>query len=148
MPTIRKIDDTFAVCDQLDADDIAQARSQGFRTIINNRPDGEGGPEQPNSSDNRKAAEAAGLTYHYIPVSGPAPTTELVETFRHAVEDGPGPILAHCKSGARSAMLWGLAEACRGARGTDDILGQLARQGYDFSQMRPLFEQFAAAKKN
>lgn len=147
MLEVRKLDENVSAAGQLDADDIAEAARLGFKAIVNNRPDGEGGPEQPSSADNRKAAQAAGLAYHYIPVSGPALTMETVEAFRRAVEDAPGPVLAHCKSGARSVALWGLVEACHKDRGIDDVLTQLERQGYDLWQMRPLFEQLAAGQR-
>ncbi|MEX2409088.1 MAG: sulfur transferase domain-containing protein, partial [Rhodovibrionaceae bacterium] len=57
-----KIDDRFSAAGQLQPEDMAEAAAQGFKTVINNRPDGEGGPEQPSSEACRAAAEAAGLT--------------------------------------------------------------------------------------
>lgn len=147
MLAVRKLEPNFSVTGQLDADDIAEAARLGFKAIVNNRPDGEGGREQPSSSDNRKAAEAAGLAYHYMPVSGPAITKEMVDALHRTLEDGPGPVLAHCKSGARSAALWGLVETCHNGREIDDVLAQIEREGYDLWQMRPLFEQVIAARR-
>jgi sulfide:quinone oxidoreductase len=43
----------------------------------------------------------------------------------------PGPVLAYCRSGTRSATLWSLAQA--GARPFDEILSATAAAGYDMS---------------
>jgi uncharacterized protein (TIGR01244 family) len=40
----------------------------GFKTVINNRPDFEGGPAQPTSAQMEAAAKAAGLSYAFLPV--------------------------------------------------------------------------------
>lgn len=139
-----KISEDFSATGQLNPQDMAEAAAQGFKTVINNRPDGEGGPEQPNSEACRAAAEAAGLTYHYIPLTMPNVSMELLGDFHRAVADSPQPVLAHCKSGARSTVLWALNETCHGERGVEDVLDQAKQAGYDLSALRPLLENFAA----
>lgn len=141
----RTLDSRFSAAGQLTPGDFAEAARMGFKTIINNRPDGEGGPEQPTSEENREAAEAAGLTYHYLPMAGPDIDMAFVESFKQAVEASPGPVLAHCKSGARSAALWALVETCHNRREIDEVLKQAEKEGYDLWGMRPLFERFVAA---
>lgn len=141
---VRKISDSFSATSQLTPDDIAQAAREGYKAIVNNRPDGEGGPDQPTSDACRAAAEQAGLHYHYIPMTPDRLSLDLIEEFRQAIEDGPRPVLAHCKSGARSTALWALVECCHNARDIDSVLSQAAEQGYDLSQMRPMFEAYAA----
>lgn len=44
---------------QITVDDVAVLARQGYRSIINNRPDGEGGPSQPTSAQIEAAAKAA-----------------------------------------------------------------------------------------
>ena len=51
----------FAVSPQLAPQDLEQAVAQGFKTVINNRPDFEVGPEQPTSAQMKAAAEALGV---------------------------------------------------------------------------------------
>ena len=51
----------FAVSPQLLAEDFAWVSAQGFKTLINNRPDGEGGDAQPTSQALEETARAAGL---------------------------------------------------------------------------------------
>ena len=58
----------FCTAGQLQPEDMAALAVHGIRTVINNRPDGEGGPDQPLSSAIEAAARAAGMDYHYIPV--------------------------------------------------------------------------------
>jgi uncharacterized protein (TIGR01244 family) len=52
------------------------------------------------------AAEAAGLVYHYLPVVSGAYTPDQVAQMAALVNESPGPVLAFCRSGARSTQLW------------------------------------------
>ena len=45
---------------QLQPEDMAQVAAAGFRSVVNNRPDFEGGPDQPTSAAIEAAAVAAG----------------------------------------------------------------------------------------
>lgn len=141
---VRKISETFHVTGQLTPDEIRQAAKDGYKTIINNRPDGEGGPEQPTAAACREAAEEAGLAYYHIPMTPDRLSMEMIEEFRRAVEEQPGPVLAHCKSGGRSTTLWALVECCHNARDVDEVLARAAAEGYDLSQMRPLLQDYVA----
>ena len=89
----------FAVAPQLAPEDMAAVAAAGFRSVINNRPDGEGGPSQPASADIEKAARALGLEYRHQPVNGAAIQQQDVETFSELVETLPGPVLAFCRTG-------------------------------------------------
>ncbi|GAA0786996.1 TIGR01244 family phosphatase [Roseibium denhamense] len=90
---------------QIDPSDIAAIKELGFRSIICNRPDGEGA-DQPDFEEIRQAAEAAGLQARYLPVSPSGLTAADLEGFSGLTETLPKPILAYCRSGARSAALW------------------------------------------
>ena len=78
--------------------------------IVNNRPDGED-PDQPLAADIEAAAEAAGIAYRHIPVArGLGPSD--VENMREAIASvGDGKMLAFCRSGNRSALVWAVARA-------------------------------------
>ena len=78
--------------------------------IVNNRPDGED-PDQPLAADIEAAAEAAGIAYRHIPVArGLGPSD--VENMREAITSvGDGKMLAFCRSGNRSALVWAVARA-------------------------------------
>lgn len=81
----------------------------GFKTVVNNRPDGEGGADQPTSAELAVAAEAAGLRYVYLPVVSGQITEQQARDFAGLLSNAPAPLLAFCRSGARSQNLYQLA---------------------------------------
>ena len=54
---------------QITPEQVAQVAEKGFKSIINNRPDMEGGAEQPTSAQIEDAARNAGLDYVFQPRS-------------------------------------------------------------------------------
>ena len=88
---------------------MAEAAAAGFRSVINNRPDFEGGADQPSSAAIEAAALAAGLEYRHLPVNGAYQSPEEIGAFRHLIDSMPKPILAFCRSGARSTRLYAAA---------------------------------------
>lgn len=107
--TITPLTSDFAVAPQLSPGDLPEIARLGYRSVINNRPDGEGGPEQPLSSVLGAAAEAAGLAYAFVPISSAATDSEAIERVRALLGELPRPILAFCRSGARSTKLYNAA---------------------------------------
>ena len=107
---IREISSKFSVAGQIDASDIQTVAAAGFKTLICNRPDKEGWG-QPGQAEIRVAAEKAGMTFHYVPAVSGALTGADVVAMRQALSHAPGPVLAYCRSGARSANLYQLATA-------------------------------------
>jgi len=96
----------FGTAGQITPDDIQEIVAQGYQSIINNRPDSEGGPSQPLNSEIEAAAIKAGLKYEYLPVISGQMTREQVEKMAQLLETLPKPILAFCRSGARSSNLF------------------------------------------
>jgi uncharacterized protein (TIGR01244 family) len=131
MSHFRRVTDRISVSPQIALSDVAEAARQGFRMIINNRPDGEE-PAQPASRDFEAAAAQAGLAYAHVPVRG-GPTAEQVETQRRLIEQADGPVLAFCRSGTRSIVTWALGEAAGGARGREELVRLGRDAGYDLS---------------
>lgn len=97
------------VAPQLQPAAMAEAAAAGFRSVINNRPDGEGGPDQPTSAQMAAAALAAGLQYAHLPVNGAYQSPEEIARFAELLAALPRPVLAFCRSGARSAKLYAAA---------------------------------------
>ncbi|WP_422015121.1 TIGR01244 family sulfur transferase [Roseateles sp.] len=85
---------------------MAEVAAMGFRSVVNNRPDFEHGPDQPTSADIEAAAVAAGLEYRHLPVAGGYQSPEEVEAFAVLLETLPRPLLVFCRSGARSTRLY------------------------------------------
>ncbi|TXI16663.1 MAG: TIGR01244 family phosphatase [Roseateles sp.] len=95
---------------QLTPEAMAEAAAMGFRSVINNRPDFEGGPDQPTSAVIEAAAKAAGLEYRHLPVAGNYQSPEEIEAFADLLAELPRPLLAFCRSGGRSSRLFMLAQ--------------------------------------
>jgi uncharacterized protein (TIGR01244 family) len=103
------VDDGFATSPQLLPAQMAAVAAAGYRSVINNRPDHEGGAEQPTSAEMAQAAESAGLRYAYLPVVPSDIKPDEVAKMAELVASLPGPVLAFCRSGARAARLYQLA---------------------------------------
>lgn len=107
---ITKISDDFGVAPQLMPSDLQSVADQGYRSIIVNRPDGEG-MGQPSYADMEAAAAALGLKTIYVPVSPSGVTPVDAARFRDAYQTLPKPVLAYCRSGARSTTVWQMAQS-------------------------------------
>jgi len=139
----RKLDDRISAYGQVTEADIAEAARLGFRTIINNRPDGEE-PFQLSAARAEEVARAHGLAYVFIPVNAQTLGPQAVESMARALAQQPAPVLAHCRSGMRSTVLWALATAKTGDLTVEEILHRAANAGYDLSPQRPMLEAYAA----
>ncbi len=107
---ISSINEDFCVAGQISILDLQSIVDRGFKSVINNRPDGEGGDSQPTSAEIELAAKALGLSYAYIPVvNGQLTQAQVLETAK-LVELLPKPILAFCRSGARSTNIYLLSQ--------------------------------------
>ena len=105
-PAVQQLNADVCVAGQLDPAAMAWAAQAGFKSVINNRPDFEGGPDQPTSAAMQQAAEAAGLAYVFLPVQPAVQTPQEVARFAELLAELPKPILAFCRSGARSGKLY------------------------------------------
>ena len=96
---------------QLTPEAMAAAAEAGFKAVMNNRPDMEGGPDQPTSASIEAAAQAAGLAYAYLPVNGGYQSPEEIARCAELLKTLPRPLLMFCRSGARSTKLYMQAQA-------------------------------------
>lgn len=106
-----QIDAALSVASQLQPEDMPAISAAGFRSVINNRPDFEGGAGQPASAQLEAAARAAGLEYRYLPAPSAGYTTEQARDMAQAVRALPHPVLAFCRTGRRSAALYSMGIA-------------------------------------
>ena len=107
--SVRAVAPDVCVAPQLTPEAMAEAAAAGFRSVVNNRPDFEHGPNQPTSAAIEAAAVAAGLQYRHLPVDGGYQSPEQVAEFAQLLQELPRPLLAFCRSGARSTRLFMLA---------------------------------------
>jgi uncharacterized protein (TIGR01244 family) len=105
-PAVQQLSADVCVTGQLDPAAMAWAAQAGFKSVVNNRPDFEGGLDQPTSAAMQQAAEAAGLAYAFLPVQPAVQTPQEVARFAELLAALPKPILAFCRSGARSGKLY------------------------------------------
>ena len=105
-PQVQQLSPDVCVAPQLEPATMAWAAQNGFKSVINNRPDFEGGPSQPTSAQIEAAAKAAGLSYAFLPVNGAYQSPEEIARFGELLSQLPRPILAFCRSGARSGKLY------------------------------------------
>jgi len=134
----RTLDPSISVFGQIEPADIADAKAQGFTTLINNRPDGEQ-PGQTTGAQIEAAAKAAGLSYVAIPVDHSGFAAWQVDQMAEALQAAPGPVLAFCRSGTRSTFLWALARHKLGDDGAA-LVEKAAGAGYDLSPIRPVLD--------
>lgn len=109
LPT-REIAPDVCVAPQLTPEAMAEAARAGFKSVVNNRPDFEHGPDQPTSAQIEAAARAAGLEYRHLPVAGGYQSPEEIAAFAKLLEELPRPLLLFCRSGARSTKLFTAAQ--------------------------------------
>ncbi|MDB6179803.1 TIGR01244 family sulfur transferase [Paracoccus fistulariae] len=136
---LRQLSPDLAVSPQILPEDVPLLAEAGFKTLINNRPDDEVDATIDHQRMQAAAAEA-GMEYHYLPFSPGQVTPELIEGYAKALT-GARPVVAYCRSGNRSTVLWALANA--GRLPQDDLLKTAAEAGYDLTPVLPLIASLA-----
>ncbi len=131
---LRCITPELCVAGQIDPSDLPAIAEAGFGSVICNRPDGEQ-PDQPSWQAIEQAALQQGLRFAHLPVVGGLINAQQVQEFAHLLARLPGPILAYCRSGQRSTVLWAYSQARHQA--WPELLEQAARAGYDLRALAP-----------
>ncbi len=107
---LKKINETFSVAGQITSEDVAALLAMGFKGVICNRPDGEAA-DQTDYQTIKRAAQAAGLEIRYVPIQPGVMGTSEVAAFQTALDELPEPVLAYCRSGARSTAIYQASQA-------------------------------------
>lgn len=143
----RKIDDRTLVSPQITVADVATAKALGVGLIVNNRPEGESADQTPGDAI-AAAAHDAGIAYVAIPVTHAGFSLNQVTALEAALHAaGDAPVLAYCRSGTRSTLLWALTQA-RGGVDPATIAAKAADAGYDIAPIRAQIDMLAAAGDN
>ncbi len=140
----RKLTETMLASPQIGLAEVAAAKAQGVVLIVNNRPEEESDDQTP-GAEIEAAASAAGIAYVAIPITHAGFSEQQVNAMATALQGAGGPVLAYCRSGTRSTLLWALAEASGGGDPAT-IAARAAEAGYDISPVRPLVDMLAAGK--
>jgi uncharacterized protein (TIGR01244 family) len=141
----RQLSEHVFASPQIGLAEVAEAAAQGIALIVNNRPEDESDDQTPGAAI-EAAARAAGLGYIAIPVTHAGFSEAQVEAMSAALAASKGPVLAYCRSGTRSTLLWALAEASGGSN-PDELAAAAARAGYDLGPIRTLVDMLAAREK-
>jgi sulfide:quinone oxidoreductase len=133
---IRPLTEALSVSSQIELADLGAVVVAGFRSVLCNRPDGEA-EGQVSLDDLASAARREGLplTFAYLPVVSGGVTREDGRRFGELLARLPKPVLAYCRSGARSASLWGLSQCGKMPRA--QILERAARAGFGLNGLLP-----------
>jgi sulfide:quinone oxidoreductase len=127
----KTINAELSVSEQIQPAELPAIAAAGFRSIVCNRPDGEGA-DQPVFAEIDAAAKAAGLQAAYLPIVSGKVSDEDAARFGELLDTLPKPVFAYCRTGTRSATLWSLSEGARG-RAVSEILAATKAAGYDMS---------------
>ena len=128
---IRTVTDSFAVSPQIRPEDVQTLVDAGFTTIICNRPDDEE-IGQPAFDTVASKARELGLDVHHLPITSGMFGPQHVAQTEKLLSDSVGKVLAYCRSGTRSIMLWAFQEVTKRPR--DEVVALAAAAGYDLSQ--------------
>jgi len=137
---MKQLYNNLYVSGQLTEKDFAQLSAYGISVIINNRPDN----EEPGQLSSEKAATLAhqhGIQYHYLPMANGQPLPpNLVKEFKTVLEETEGKVLAHCRTGMRSSVIWSLGQIREGTITVDQAIEAAKGAGIPLSNARPILD--------
>lgn len=141
---IKVLTSSLSVSGQISAADLPEISQAGFKSVICNRPDGEGA-DQPGFSEIQEVAAREGLVMRYLPAESGKVTDEQGAAFGQLMAELPKPILAYCRTGMRSATMWALASA--GTLSLPQIIDTSARAGFDMKALVRHWRRPGVSKK-
>jgi uncharacterized protein (TIGR01244 family) len=133
MPRLMELAPGLTAAGALSADNIEALAASGVKTIINNRPDNED-PGQLPAEEAQRLCASHGIAYHHIPFVAATLTTADIDAFESVLMKASHPMVAHCRSGTRSTMIWALTRMRQG----DDpaaLVALGAKNGVDISAL-------------
>ena len=142
MSDFHVIDEQVIASPQIGLADLDEAKARGVTLVVCNRPDGEDA-DQPTHEEMAEAAAERGLTFTAIPITHSGFSEPQIEAMEQALDGAEGKVLAYCRSGTRSTLLWSLVQARKG-RNPDEIAAQAAAAGYDVTPVRPAMDMLAS----
>jgi sulfide:quinone oxidoreductase len=125
---IKALTAELSVSPQLPPSEMRAVAAAGFRSVICNRPDGEGS-DQPLFSEVERSANDAGMQIRYLPAESGKVTDDQGAAFGALMAELPKPVLAFCRTGMRSTTMWALSQA--GKLPLPQIIELSSKAGFD-----------------
>lgn len=145
MSDFRMLSDRVLASPQLTLADVASAGSKGVTLIVNNRPECEAEDQTPGPAI-EAAARAAGMDYLAIPIAPGNFDEAQVSAMAEALGEAQGKVLAYCRTGTRSTLLWALAQAANGEP-LEHIASAASAAGFDVSPVRHAMTELAGRRR-
>ncbi|WP_373524856.1 beta-lactamase hydrolase domain-containing protein [Nostoc sp.] len=143
MENVKKINDELTVAGQVTLEQLQQAVSEGYKSVLNLRsPD-----EQGFISNEQQQAQALGLHYVNIPVKPNEINDELTTEVLKQIDELPKPTLIHCASGMRAGAMGFMNVATRQGLTAQQAFKKAEAVGFDCSahpQMKQFFEDYVS----
>ncbi len=137
---MKKLHNNLFVAGQIQTTDFQAIKQSGVTDIINNRPDGEESGQLP-SHVAAEIAKEHGINYHYLPMANGQPMPEdLVDNFKAVINHSQGAVLAHCRSGMRSSIIWALGAIADNNVTVDEAVDAGLSAGIPMQNVRAILE--------
>jgi len=146
MSDFRALSDRVLASPQIATEDIAVAQACGVSTVVNNRPEGEADDQTPGAAI-EAAARSLGLDYVAIPITPGSFSEDQVQAMADVLRRADGKVLAFCRTGTRSTLLWALAQAAMG-KPAEEVAAAAGAAGYDVSPVMQAMATLAARARS
>ena len=139
--TLRNINAKQYVSGQITIDMMKDISDLGITLIINNRPDYEE-EGQASSEELMKKAESLGIKFINIPFAANTLDKEKIINFSNLIKNNEQKALYFCRSGARSANIWGIASVLYLDKDINEVMNKINNIGYDSTVLPNMVEHF------
>lgn len=141
-----KVDAVVACGGATEASALDGLKQDGFKTIVNLRLATEQGA---NIDENRGKAQALGLKYVHIPLSGSAPDPKAVDQFLATVRDKANqPVYIHCASASRVGAVWMIKRVLQDGWTVDKALEEAKAIGLRSAPLEQFARDYIASHKS
>ena len=130
---LRQITPRYFVSPQISVEDVPAIAAAGIKTVICNRPDSEIGAAQ-HAAAIESAVREAGMTFVLNSFDNRTMTADHMTLQRDTLNDSADPVLAYCRTGTRSTVVWALGQA--GSMPVPDIIQAAETAGYQLAGMQ------------
>ena len=131
--TIHRLSEKLYISPQISPADATEAAKLSIRSVICNRPDG----EEPGQTTAQQAAtwlaDAGIQSFHHQPVVAPQAGADDAQQFSAQLEAADGAVLAYCRTGTRSSLLWAISQVQAGRNAAEVMAEVQQKTGLDLS---------------